>query len=110
MSADLSKIIRAGERAASLTQQLLAFGRSQVARNELLDLNHVVEEMGRMIERVIGEDIELRLQLARDAGAVQADKTQLEQILMNLAVNARDAMPKGGALTIAHRPRRLIRA
>jgi signal transduction histidine kinase/CheY-like chemotaxis protein/predicted hydrocarbon binding protein len=101
VSADLSKIIRAGERAASLTQQLLAFGRSQVARNELLDLNRVVEEMGRMIERVIGEDIDLRLELAADAGAVQADKTQLEQILMNLSVNARDAMPNGGVLTIA---------
>jgi two-component system cell cycle sensor histidine kinase/response regulator CckA len=101
VSADLSKIIHAGERAGSLTQQLLAFGRSQVARNELLDLNHVVEEMGRMIERVIGEDIELRMQLTADAGAVQADKTQLEQILMNLSVNARDAMPNGGVLTIA---------
>ena len=101
VSSDLSKIIRAGQRAASLTQQLLAFGRSQVARNELLDLNHVVEEMGRMIERVIGEDIELRMRLAPDAGAVQADKTQLEQILMNLSVNARDAMPNGGTLTIS---------
>jgi len=103
VSEDLAKIIRAGERAASLTQQLLAFGRSQVARNELLDLNLIVEDMARMIERVIGDDIDLRLELAGDAGSVRADRTQLEQILMNLAVNARDAMPEGGNLTIATR-------
>jgi signal transduction histidine kinase/CheY-like chemotaxis protein len=101
LSKDLTKIIRAGERAAALTQQLLAFGRSQVTRNEILDLNSVVEETARMIERVIGEDIELSLQLADNAGSVSGDRTQLEQVLMNLAVNARDAMPDGGRLTIA---------
>jgi signal transduction histidine kinase/CheY-like chemotaxis protein len=98
---DLAKIVRAGERAAALTQQLLAFGRSQVSRNEVLDLNVVVEDTVRMIERVIGEDIELTLSLAPDAGNVNADRTQLEQVLINLAVNSRDAMPTGGRLTIA---------
>ena len=98
---DLAKIIRAGERAASLTQKLLTFGRSQVAQNDVLDLNVVVDETARMIERVIGEDVELSLQLAIDAGNVRADRSQLEQVLMNLAVNARDAMPDGGRLTIA---------
>jgi len=101
LAKDLAKIIRASERAAALTQQLLAFGRSQVTRDEILDLNSVVEETARMIERVIGEDIELTLQLAPEAGSVNGDRTQLEQVLMNLAVNSRDAMPEGGRLTIA---------
>jgi two-component system, cell cycle sensor histidine kinase and response regulator CckA len=100
LARDLTKIIDASERAASLTQQLLAFSRSQVVRSELLDLNHVVEQMARLIERVIGDDIELSLQLAADAGSVRADRTQIEQVIMNLAVNARDAMPQGGQLTI----------
>ncbi|MGH8189710.1 MAG: ATP-binding protein, partial [Steroidobacteraceae bacterium] len=98
---DLAKIIRAAERAASLTEQLLAFGRSQVARNELLDLNRVVAEMARMVERLIGDHIEFRLDLAADAAGVYADRAQVEQILVNLAVNARDAMPSGGTLTVS---------
>jgi two-component system, cell cycle sensor histidine kinase and response regulator CckA len=98
---DLAKIIRAAERAASLTDQLLAFGRSQVARNELLDLNRVVAELARMIERLIGDHIEFRLDLAADAAGVYADRAQIEQILVNLAVNARDAMPAGGTLTVS---------
>jgi two-component system cell cycle sensor histidine kinase/response regulator CckA len=101
LHADLAKIIRAGERAASLTQKLLTFGRSQVAQNDVLDLNLVVDETARMIERVIGDDVELSLRLAADAGCVRADRSQLEQVLMNLAVNARDAMPYGGRLLIA---------
>jgi signal transduction histidine kinase len=100
---DLTRIIDAGERAAALTQQLLAFSRSQVPRNELLDLNHVIEQTARLIERVIGDDIELHLDFATDAGSVRADRTQIEQILMNLAVNARDAMPDGGSLRISTR-------
>lgn len=98
---DLAKIVRAGERAAALTQQLLAFGRSQVARNEVLELNSVVEATGHMIERVIGDDIELILDLAPDVGCVHADRAQLEQVLMNLSVNARDAMPDGGRVAIS---------
>jgi signal transduction histidine kinase len=101
LAADLAKIIKAGERAASLTQKLLTFGRSQVAHNDVLDLNVVVDETAKMIERVIGEDVELSLELAADAGNVRADRSQLEQVLMNLAVNARDAMPDGGQLVIA---------
>jgi len=100
LAKDLAKIVAAAERAASLTQQLLAFGRSQVARNEVLDLNGVVENIAHMIEQVIGDDIEFSLQLAPDAGSVNADRTQLEQVLMNLAVNARDAMPSGGRLSV----------
>ena len=101
LAEDLAKIIRAGERAASLTQKLLTFGRSQVAQNDILDLNVVVDETAKMIERVIGDDVELSLQLAHDAGNVRADRSQLEQVLMNLAVNARDAMPNGGRFSIA---------
>jgi len=100
LTKDLAKIIRASERAAALTAQLLAFGRSQVARNEVLDLNAVIEATVQMVERVIGDDIELSIQLAADAGSVNADRAQLEQVLMNLAVNARHAMPSGGLLTI----------
>jgi signal transduction histidine kinase len=103
LSQDLARIIRAAERASSLTQQLLAFGRSQVSRNEVLEMNVVVQDMAQMIERVIGEDIEFALRLEPDAGAVNADRAQLEQVLMNLAVNARDAMPKGGRLSIETR-------
>lgn len=101
LAKDLAKIIRASERAGALTQQLLAFGRSQVARNEVLDLNAVVESTAHMIERVIGDDIELQLNMAANVGCVNADRAQLEQVLMNLAVNARDAMPSGGILSIA---------
>jgi len=97
---DLAKIIRAGERAASLTQKLLTFGRSNVAQNDVLDLNVVVDDTAKMIERVIGDDVELSLRLATDAGSVRADRSQLEQVLMNLAVNSRDAMPNGGRLSI----------
>jgi two-component system cell cycle sensor histidine kinase/response regulator CckA len=101
LAEDLAKIIRAGERAASLTQKLLTFGRSQVAHNDILDLNVVVDETAKMLERVIGDDVELSLQLAHDAGNVRADRSQLEQVLMNLAVNSRDAMPNGGRFSIA---------
>jgi len=103
LSQDLARIIRAAERASSLTQQLLAFGRSQVSRNEVLELNAVVQDMAQMIERVIGDDIEFALHLDTEAGCVNADRAQLEQVLMNLAVNARDAMPKGGRLKIETR-------
>jgi nitrogen-specific signal transduction histidine kinase len=97
---DAQEIRDAAARAALLTQQLLAFGRKQVRHPRVIDLNAVVEEMSRMLRRLIGEDVELDLRLARDAGAVFADAGQLQQVLMNLAVNARDAMPNGGRLTI----------
>jgi two-component system cell cycle sensor histidine kinase/response regulator CckA len=92
--------MKAGERAAALTNQLLAFSRRQVLQLKILDLNQAVTSLGSMLQRLIGEDIELRLDLRPDLGRVSADPSQLEQVLMNLAVNARDAMPQGGTLTI----------
>jgi two-component system cell cycle sensor histidine kinase/response regulator CckA len=95
-----AQIKQAGERAASLTRQLLAFSRLQVMAPEILDLNLVVSEMGRMLRRVIGEDIKLNVVSAPVLGRVKADPSQIEQVIINLAVNARDAMPQGGELTI----------
>jgi len=98
--ADVAEIERAGDRATALTGQLLAFGRRQVRRPELLSINHVVDGLESMLSRLIGEDIELRIRLADDLRAVEADPGQVEQVIMNIAVNARDAMPRGGKLTI----------
>ncbi len=97
----LQEIRQAGQRAAALTQQLLAFSRKQVMQPIALDLNRVVRESERMLRRVIGEDIELTVRLAEKLGAVMADPGQIQQALMNLVVNARDAMPEGGTLTIS---------
>ena len=97
---DLDAVHRAGERATLLTRQLLAFSRHQLLELRVLDLRKVVEEAGKLLLRLLGEDIELRLLTSRPAGNVLADASQLEQIIMNLAVNARDAMPRGGKLTI----------
>jgi signal transduction histidine kinase/CheY-like chemotaxis protein len=94
-------IASAGGRAAALTQQLLAFSRAQPAVHAVLDLNGIVVDLGRMLSRVIGEDVLLVTRLVDDLGTVEADRGQLEQVLMNLVVNARDAMPGGGTLTIA---------
>jgi len=96
----VEQIHRAGTRAAVLTRQLLAFSRRQVLRPVVLDLNRLVTGMESMLRRLIGEDIEITISLLSDLGSVKADPTQLEQILMNLAVNARDAMPGGGTITI----------
>ncbi len=93
---DIAVIKEAGEKAASLTNQLLAFSRKQVLTMRPVDLNRVVEELGRMLRRVIGEDILLELHLSSRIGQVIADSGQIEQVLLNLAVNARDAMPDGG--------------
>ncbi|MGB7623609.1 MAG: PAS domain S-box protein [Terriglobia bacterium] len=94
------EIKKASDRAASLTQQLLAFSRKQVLQPKLLDLNAVVADMDRMLRRLIGEDIELVTLRAEHLGKTKVDPGQVAQVLMNLAVNARDAMPKGGKLTI----------
>ena len=96
----VEEIHAAGERAAQLTRQLLAFSRRQVLQPEVLDLNHIVREMERMLQRLIGEDIHLSIDLNPQLGHVKADPGQMEQVLMNLVVNARDAMPNGGHLSI----------
>jgi PAS domain S-box-containing protein len=96
----LETINEAGERAASLTRQLLAFSRKQIMQPKVLDLNHVIFETNKMLQRLIGEDIDLLIGLTPDLGKVKADPGQIEQVLMNLSVNARDAMPKGGKVTI----------
>ena len=93
-------ILQAADRAAGLTRQLLAFSRRQVLQPRVLGLNGIVEEVEKMLRRLIGEDIKLTTALARDIGLVRADRGQVEQVLMNLAVNARDAMPKGGRITL----------
>src|SRR5438874_6971887 len=98
---DVEEIKSAGLRAAELTRQLLAFSRRQVLAPKLLDMNAVVANMDKMLRRLIGEDVALATELAAELGPVSADPGQLEQVLLNLAVNARDAMPQGGRLTIA---------
>ena len=97
---DINQIKKAGERAASLIHQLLAFTRNQVLQPKVLDLNSVISELEKMLRRLIGEDIELRTVLRPELGNIKADLGQIEQVIMNLAVNARDAMPNGGTLTI----------
>jgi two-component system cell cycle sensor histidine kinase/response regulator CckA len=96
----IDEIQKAGQRAATLTQQLLAFSRKQVLEPKILDLNSIVEDMRKMLRRLIGEDIELNFNMPADLGRVKADRGQLEQVILNLAVNARDAMPHGGELKI----------
>jgi PAS domain S-box-containing protein len=98
--ADLEEIRRAAVGAAELTRQLLAFSRQQVLEPRVLNLNDVLSAAGKMLQRLIGEDVALQLTLAPDLGNVKADPGQIEQVIMNLAVNARDAMPDGGKLTI----------
>jgi two-component system cell cycle sensor histidine kinase/response regulator CckA len=97
---NVAEIISASRRAADLTRQLLAFGRKQMQLLQVLDLNTVIGEITTMLPRLIGEDIELVFAPAQDLGKVKADPVQIEQVVMNLAANARDAMPGGGTLTI----------
>ncbi len=105
---DVDEIRRAAESAASLTRQLLAFSRKQVIQPTVLDLNAVVREMERIVQRTIGEDVQIVLDLPWTLDPVLADRGQIEQILLNLAVNARDAMPSGGRLTIHTANERLV--
>jgi PAS domain S-box-containing protein len=114
LRADLEQIRHAGERAAALTQQLVATSRQQILQPEALDLNAVVVNLQGELQRLIGEGVTLQLTLGEPLGHVLADPSQLEQVILNLAINARDAMPEGGRLTIetrqvaatepAHRP------
>jgi signal transduction histidine kinase len=94
------EVLQAAERASALTNQLLAFSRRQVAMPRVLDLNQVVQHIDKMLHRIIGEDVELQLKLAAGLSPVKADPSHIDQVIMNLAVNARDAMPNGGSLTI----------
>jgi PAS domain S-box-containing protein len=97
---DLLEVRQAGERAAALTRQLLAFSRKQVLQPVAIDLNQIAAGVEKMLQRILGEDIDLVQTLAPDLGLTLADPGQIEQVLMNLVVNARDAMPEGGKLTI----------
>jgi PAS domain S-box-containing protein len=96
----LIEIREAARRAAALTRQLLAFSRQQVLQPRVIDLNNTVEEVERMLRRLVGEDIDFHTHLATGLAQVKADPGQVEQVLMNLVVNARDAMPSGGRLTV----------
>jgi len=96
----VDEMLKAGHRAASLTRQLLAFSRQQVMDPKVLDLNLVVKDMEKMLKRLISEDIQLKTDLDPDLVRIKADQGQIEQVVMNLAVNARDAMPNGGELTL----------
>jgi two-component system cell cycle sensor histidine kinase/response regulator CckA len=100
MRSDLEEIRKAGDRAAALTRQLLAFSRRQMLQPQTIELSALVAELDKMLRRLLGEDIDLVMALAANLPAIKADPASIEQILINLAVNARDAMPAGGRLTI----------
>jgi signal transduction histidine kinase/ActR/RegA family two-component response regulator len=100
MHADLTAIHHAGRRAAELTQQLLAFSRQQILQPRVVDLNEIVLGLERMLRRLLGEDVELAVLTAERLGKIKVDPGQIEQVILNLAINARDAMPAGGKLTI----------
>jgi two-component system, cell cycle sensor histidine kinase and response regulator CckA len=107
MRADLKEILAAGRRGAEVTRQLLAFSRQQILEPRILDLNAIVGGIAQMVRRVVGEDVEVTVVSHPGLGTVSADRGQLEQVVMNLVVNARDAMPRGGKLTIATENREL---
>ena len=97
---EIEIIQQSGQRAARLTQQLLAFSRKQIVKQELLDLNREVDDTRKMLGRLLGENIEIEISHGKDLWPVKMDRSQMEQVVLNLAVNARDAMPSGGKLTI----------
>jgi PAS domain S-box-containing protein len=101
MRGDLGEILDAARRAAALTRQLLMFSRREIVETKVIDVNDLLTNMGKMLQRLLGEDVELVTHYDADTGRVKADPGGLEQVIMNLAVNARDAMPKGGIVTIA---------
>jgi CheY-like chemotaxis protein len=103
MRKDVEEITRAAQRAAALTRQLLLFSRQQVVQPRVLDLNETLAGMDRMLRRILGEDVELTSVPAPQLGRIRADPSNVEQVIMNLVVNARDAMPTGGQLTIETR-------
>ena len=90
-------------RAANLVRQLLAFSRQQTLQPRVVNVTDILAELSHLLQRLIGENIELKMVHGRDLGTVKADQGQLDQVIINLAVNARDAMPEGGTLTIRHR-------
>lgn len=98
--AEISQIIEAGERAAALTNQLLIFSRKQVLLLKSVDLSQIITDMSLMLSRLIGEDVEMIIDLQADLVSVRADPSQIEQVVLNLVVNSRDAMPRGGSITI----------
>jgi signal transduction histidine kinase/ActR/RegA family two-component response regulator len=98
--ADLVEVRRAAQRAADLTQHLLAFSRRQVVQPQVIDLNEALRDSERMLRRVMGEDVTVEVRAGQDVGAVRIDPAQLQQVILNLAVNSRDAMPRGGRLTV----------
>jgi two-component system cell cycle sensor histidine kinase/response regulator CckA len=100
LKANLREIHKAAERAAALTRQLLAFSRRQIMEMKILNINGILADIEKMLRRIIGEDIQLVTVLAEDVGSVKSDPGQIEQVILNLAVNAKDAMPSGGTLTI----------
>jgi len=100
MAAEVDEILHAADRAASLTRQLLAFSRKQVLQPVALDMNEIVAGVSRMARRIIGTHVQLRLDLSSSIAQVLADPAQVEQVLLNLIVNARDAMPSGGTITV----------
>jgi PAS domain S-box-containing protein len=97
---ELEEIVRATNQAAALTRQLLAFSRRQVLHPKVVDLNEIVAGMETMLQRIIGDDISVGIRLAHDLAPIEADRAQIERVILNLAANARDAMPDGGVLTI----------
>lgn len=100
LKSNLEEILKATERASNLTRQLLAFSRRQILEPKVINLNHLIQDLHKMLNRVLGEDIELIYHLSPDLGKVKIDPGQIEQVILNLAVNAREAMPSGGKLTI----------
>jgi hypothetical protein len=97
---ELGEIVHAAEQASGLTRQLLAFSRRQVMQADVIDLNHIVARMQSMLQRIIGDDVSVGVRFAQGLSPIEADRAQIERVILNLAANARDAMPEGGRLTI----------